>query len=41
MVPWVGHHDIHDRGALTASGSGRVRFGSVGSRDGAWGISEF
>ena len=41
MVLRAGHQDTHGRCALTASGSGRVRFGSAGSRDGAWGISEF
>ena len=41
MVPRAGHQDAHDRGALTASGSGRVRFGSARSRDGAWGILKF
>ena len=38
--PEGGHQNTHDRGMLMASGSGRVRFGSVGSRDRVWGISE-
>ena len=41
MVPRAGHQGTHGRCAPTAFRSGRVRFGSAGSRDGAWGISEF
>ena len=41
MVPRSGHQDTHDRGALTAAGTGRVRSGSVGMRNGAWSVSEF
>ena len=41
MVPRVDHQGTHSGYALMTFGSGRVRFGSTGSRDGAWGIPEF